>query len=357
MGASRTTTMTIAEVEDFAFRILRDNGLAAHQAGPIARAMAVTEAAGSQSHGLYRLIGYVGSIRSGRVNALAQPQFERIAGSFMRVDGDNGFAPAAHAVGVKALIDAAETNGIAALALTNCYHFSALWHDLDPIVSAGLACWAFTIGQCIVAPHGGTRRLMGTNPIAFGWPREDRRPFVFDFATSSVARGEIELMSRAGKTLPQGWGVDASGQPTLDPEAALAGALLPFGGYKGSALSMMVELLAGPMIGEPTSRQAAAFDNGDGGPPIGGELLIAMSPAVFNTGLAKNWQLQAEGFFADARTQPGIRLPSDRRHAARQRSEADGISVPNTLLDELRKLSLADDLRSVPAMKAGPEAI
>ena len=343
MVHSPTTMMTIAEVEDFAFRILRDNGLADHQAGPIARAMAVTEAAGSHSHGLYRLIGYVGSIRSGRVNVLARPRCERIASSFIRVDGDNGFAPAAHSIGLTALIEAAETNGIAALALTNCYHFSALWHDLDPIVAAGLACWAFTIGQCIVAPHGGTHRLMGTNPIAFGWPRKGQRPFVFDFATSVVARGEIELMSRAGKMLPQGWGIDASGEPTRDPQAALAGALLPFGGYKGSALAMMVELLAGPLIGEPTSRQAAALDNGDGGPPLGGELLIAMSPALFNSGLANDWQQQAENFFADARTQPGIRLPSDRRHAARQRSEEEGIGVPNALLDELRKLSPPDD--------------
>ena len=177
---------------------------------------------------------------AGRVSAGAQPRLERVAGSFLRVDGQNRFAPAAHAIGVPALIEAAKNNGIAALALTHCYHYSALWHDLDPIVDAGLACWALTVGQCIVAPHGGNRRLMGTNPIAFGWPRVGARSFVFDFATSAVARGEIELMGRAGKALPPGWGIDAAGQPTLDPAQALAGALLPFGGHKGSALSMMV---------------------------------------------------------------------------------------------------------------------
>jgi delta1-piperideine-2-carboxylate reductase len=331
--------MTIAEIEAFALQILRDNGLADYQAGPIARAMAVTEAAESRSHGIYRLIGYVGSIRSGRVSASATPRLHRIAGSFLRVDGDNGFAPAAHAMGASALIEAARSNGIAALALTNCYHFSALWHDLDPIVDAGLACWAFTLGQCIVAPHGGSRRLMGTNPIAFGWPRDGERSFIFDFATSAVARGEIELMSRAGKALPQGWGIDSKGEPTLDPNAALAGALLPFGGYKGSALSMMVELLAGPLIGEPTSREAAALDNGDGGPPFGGELLIAMSPKVLNAGLANDWHNSAEAFFTEARKQSGIRLPSDRRHNARQKSEQAGVHIPDALLRELRNLS------------------
>jgi delta1-piperideine-2-carboxylate reductase len=340
-AAPRTTVMSIAEVEALAMSILRANGLVLRQAGPIARAMAAAEASDCRSHGLYRLIGYVGSMRSGRVNAAAQPRLERVAGSFLRVDGDNGFAPAAHAAGVAALIDAAKHNGIAALALTNCYHYSALWHDLDPIVDAGLACWAFTVGQCIVAPHGGNHRLMGTNPIAFGWPRAGQRPFVFDFATSAVARGEIELMGRAGKALPPGWAIDAAGEPTLDPAKALAGALLPFGGHKGSALSMMVELIAGPLIGEPTSRAAAALDNGDGGPPLGGELLVAMSPDAFTSGLAHDWREQAESFFADAREQPGVRLPSDRRHVARQRSEQYGVGVPDALLKELAGLSPA----------------
>ena len=277
------------------------------------------------------------SIRSGRASAAAQPRLERVAGSFLRVDGDSGFAPAAHAVGVAALIEAATNNGIAALALTHCYHYSALWHDLDPIVDAGLACWAF-VGQCIVAPHGGNQRLMGTNPIAFGWPRAGQRPFVFNFATSAVACGEIELMGRAGKMLPPGWGIDAAGEPTLDPAQALAGALLPFGGYKGSALPMMVELIAGPLIGEPTSRAAAALDSGDGGPPLGGELLMAMSPDVFNSGLAHDWHEQAESFFAEARKQPGVRLPSDRRHEARRRSEQGGVEVSDALLQELARL-------------------
>ena len=339
MAAEASTVMSIGEVEAFAMRVLLANGLADHQAGPIARAMAASEASECRSHGLYRLIGYVGSIRSGRVSAAAQPRLERVAGSFLRVDGQNGFAPAAYAIGLPALIEAAKNNGIAALALTNCYHFSALWHDLDPIVDAGLACWAFTVGQCIVAPHGGSRRLMGTNPIAFGWPRVGARSFVFDFATSVVARGEIELMGRARKALPPGWGIDAAGEPTLDPAQALAGALLPFGGYKGSALSMMVELIAGPLIGEPTSRAAAALDNGDGGPPLGGELLIAMSPEVFTSGLTQDWHEQAESFFAQAREQPGVRLPSDRRHAARERSEKHGVGVPDARWQELAGLS------------------
>ena len=144
---------------------------------------------------------------------------------------------------------------------------------------------------------------------------------------------------RAGKAVPPGWAIDAAGEPTLNAAQALAGALLPFGGHKGSALSMMVELIAGPLIGEPTSWAAAALDNGDGGPPLGGELLIAMSPAVFTSGMTHDWREQAETFFAQAREQPGVRLPSDRRHEARRRSDRNGVAVPETLLMELAGLS------------------
>jgi delta1-piperideine-2-carboxylate reductase len=102
---------------------------------------------------------------------------------------------------------------------------------------------------------------------------------------------------------------------------------------------MMVELIAGPLIGEPTSRAAAALYNGDGGPPLGGELLIAISPEVFTSGLVHDSHEQAESFFAQAREQPGVRLPSDRRHAARQHSETYGVGVPDALLKELDGLS------------------
>src|SRR4029453_3401302 len=103
-------------------------------------------------------------------------------------------------------------------------------------------------------------------------------PFVFDQASSAGARGEIQLHLRDGKPLPPGWAIDAAGNQTTDPAAALAGAQLPFGGYKGAAIALMIELLAGALIGEVFSFEASASDTNDGGPPVGGELLIAIDP-------------------------------------------------------------------------------
>jgi len=130
-----------------------------------------------------------------------------------------------------------------------------------------------------VAPAGGTKPLLGTNPFAFGWPRPGENPYVFDFATSVAARGELELYRRADKPLPEGWAIDAEGNPTTDPEAALAGAMLPFGGHKGSAISTMIELLAGSMIGDFNSPEALEFLGTTTIAPRHGELIIAFDPA------------------------------------------------------------------------------
>ena len=126
------------------------------------------------------------------------------------------------------------------------------------LTDQGLAAMALCPSYAAVAPVGGTQALLGTNPFAFGWPRANGTPYVFDFATSVAARGEIELHRKAGKPLPEGWAIDAQGAPTTDPTAALDGALLPFGGHKGSAISTMIELLAGAMIGDVTSPEARA---------------------------------------------------------------------------------------------------
>lgn len=326
-------TLTLDDIRDLALSALRANGLTADQARAIADIVTRAEADACRSHGLYRIEGYVAGRQSGRVNAQARPQVRCIRSALLHVDGDGGLAPFAADVARPNLVAAAHECGIAAMAITNTHHFSALWADLEPLADAGLVAWCFVVGQCSVAPHGGTRPLMGTNPIGFCWPRPGRPPFIFDFATSAAARGEVELRRLAGEPIPEGWGIDADGLPTTDPGQALSGALLPFGGHKGSALSMMVELIASPLIGEMTSRQAAALAP-DSGPPAGGELFIAFDPAA----IAPGAPMAGEAFFGDAKAQPGLRLPSERRHAARLASRQAGVTVPCDLLARIRAL-------------------
>src|SRR5690606_32945026 len=129
-------------------------------------------------------------------------------------------------------------------------HSTALWPVVEEIAAHGLAALSMNPTHDWVAPAGGVAGALGTNPLAFARPRPDPPPYVFDFATSAGARAEIALHRQQGRALPPGWGLDAHGRPTTDPAAVLAGAMLPFGGHKGSALATMIELLAGPFIGD-----------------------------------------------------------------------------------------------------------
>lgn len=195
----------------------------------------------------------------------------------------------------------------------------------------GLAC---TPSHAWVAPAGGTRPLFGTNPIAFGWPRRDKPPFIVDMATSAAARGEIQLHQRAGKALPEGWGIDSQGRPTTDAAEVLNGAMLTFGGHKGSALAAMVELLAGPLIGDMTSAESLAWDNGAGGLPYGGELILALDPQRFLGAQAQEQLERAETLF-NAMQDQGARLPGERRFACRRQSERQGVAISRSLHDEI----------------------
>jgi LDH2 family malate/lactate/ureidoglycolate dehydrogenase len=187
-----------------------------------------------------------------------------------------------------------------------------------------------------VAPAGGKEPLLGTNPIAFGWPRPGPHPYVFDFATSVAARGEIELHRRAGTPIPEGWAMDRDGHPTTDPEAALAGAMLPFGGHKGSAISTMVELLAGAMLGEFMSKEALEFSGGTALLPRHGALVLALDPVRFAARSGRDPIAEGERLLTAISGQ-GARLPSQRRFAAREASLRDGIALSDAELAQLAR--------------------
>ncbi|WPE19227.1 hypothetical protein ShzoTeo12_03910 [Shinella zoogloeoides] len=160
--------LSLDRIRSITMLALTRNGFSDKQARAVADVVTRAEADGCQSHGLYRVPGYVAAVRSGRANGAAEPRVNMRAPGVIYVDGDRGFAPAAFEAARTALISAARQNGIAALACGNTHHFSALWADLEPLIAADLVAWCYVVGQCAVAPHGGVRRLLGTNPVAFG---------------------------------------------------------------------------------------------------------------------------------------------------------------------------------------------
>jgi LDH2 family malate/lactate/ureidoglycolate dehydrogenase len=329
-----TETLSLHEVTALAFRALRSAGASFEQAQAVAEVVTAAEADECHSHGVYRIPGYVAAMQA-VVDAQAAPRLLGGSPGIVRIDAGRGFAALAAKVGRPLLVEKTRANGVAALAISNCYHFSALWIDVEPLAELGLAAFACTIGQRRVAVSGGTRPLLGTNPVAFAWPRENAPPFIFDFATSVVARGEIELHARSHRELPTGWAIDRDGEPTTDAAEALAGALLPFGAHKGAALSMMVELLAGALIGGPPGADGTAPGDGDTGPRLGGEIIVAFDPLRIADHAAMP---RAEALFAEWQGPGGGRLPSTRRYAAREGSRRDGVRVSRSLLAEIKAL-------------------
>ncbi len=329
--------MTVDEVFALSLRVLSGAGLGPAHAEAVAQVITECERDECTSHGLYRLPGCVMTIRSGRLSLDAEPVIEDVSPAFLRASADRAYSLLAFERAAPLLAKKAKSVGVAALAINNCFHFSALWPEIERLTDQGVAALAVTPSHSWVAPAGGTRGLLGTNPIAFGWPRPGGHPYVFDFATSAIARGDLALHEIAGKPLPEGLGIDASGHPSTDPRAVQDGAMLTFGGHKGSALATMIELMAGPLIGDLTSRESMAFDAGDKLAPLHGELILAFDPAILGGADAVAHAARAEALFA-AFAEQDARLPSQRRYEARARSLADGVRVPQPLYDRIMDL-------------------
>ena len=148
-----------------------------------------------------------------------------------------------------------------------------------------------------------------------------------------MAMGDVRIAARDGLQVPPGTGLDADGNPSTDPAAIVKGVLLPFGGYKGSAIALMVELLAAGLTGEQFSYEARENDNRDGGPPRGGEMIIGMSPDII---AGPNWQDHVEAFMQKITGLQGVRLPGARRHKNRQNTGPRQINA--ALLDTIKGL-------------------
>ena len=286
---------------------------------------------------MFRIPGYVSTLASGWVDGQAVPVVEDVAAAFVRVDAGNGFAQPALAAARELLVSKARSAGIAVLAIRNSHHFAALWPDVEPFAEEGLVALSVVNSMTCVVPHGADRPLFGTNPIAFAAPQAQGQPIVFDLATSAIAHGDVQIAARKGERLPPGIGVDSLGQPTQDPRAILeGGALLPFGGHKGSALSMMVELLAAALTGGNFSFEFDWSGHPGAKTPWTGQLLIVIDPSK---AAGQSFAERSQELVRQMHAVGLKRLPGDRRHQQRERSQHAGIAIPAEQLQQLRALA------------------
>ena len=326
-------TLTLAEAESLVARALIRCRTSETNAICVARALVAAEADGLKGHGLSRTPSYAAQAKVGKVDGFAVPTVERPRPGAAAIDAAHGFAYPAIDAALAVLPAMAREAGVASAAIRRSHHCGAAGHPVERLAGQGLVALMFANTPAAIAPWGGAKAVFGTNPIAFACPLPGRPPLVVDLALSKVARGNILAAKQKGEKIPRGWALDAQGEPTTDPDAALAGTMLPLGDAKGTPLALMVELLAAGLTGANFAAEASSFLDAEGTPPGTGQLIIALDPAAFG-GSAEHFAT----LIASIEAQPGTRLPGSRRLAARRNAASDGLVLGDTLLTEIESL-------------------
>jgi len=336
--------------------LLRHEGMTPGASRLVADVICAAERDGCTSHGVFRVPGYLHALRSRQFDAAAIPAVSAHGSgdAVVMVDAAGGFGPPAFRAGEATFVDRVRKHGVAVCVLRRIRHFSALWWEVEELAAQGLVALAFVNSRAFVAHRpGGTRPVYGTNPMAFACPRgQGEHPIVFDQASSAMARGELQLLQLAGKTLPPGVAIDLHGDPTRDPTAALQGAQVPFGGHKGTCIALMVELLAGALTGSPLAVEAMQLQASEdthlppgGAPTENGEVIIAMDPTALGFGTLEAFASRVEILVHMVKQDPSaghLRLPSERRFKNRAETSGRGdlVDIPEALYHEIFKTTV-----------------
>jgi (2R)-3-sulfolactate dehydrogenase (NADP+) len=328
--------MSVAEIKELAHAALVAAGTSAQNAAPLARAVAAAERDGIASHGLLYVPVYAEHVRCGKVDGKAEPRMEHPRPATILVDAATGFAHPAIDLGFEALVPAAREYGIAALAIRNSYNCGVLGYHTERLAAEGIVGLGFTNAPASIAPAGGTKPVIGTNPFSLATPDgKGGASILIDQSASVVAKSEVMKRAREGQEIPVGWALDAEGNPTSNPDEALKGTMAPSGGYKGVGIGLLTEVMAAALAGATLGVDASPFSGTAGGPPMTGQFFIAIDPAATSGGAFAE---RMEGLVAAIADQPDARLPGSRRHAARKRADSDGIVVDAALVEKIRAL-------------------
>jgi len=332
--AEKMTCLTLPQVFRLSLDVLMGCGASEENAVPVARSIEQAEADGLRTIGLGYLPTYCEHLKCGKVDGRAEPLVEQTAPAAIRVDARHGFAHPAIVKGVERMREVVAENGICAMGVGNSYACGVLGHLVEPLAEDGLLAMVFANAPAIIAPWGGRTPVFGTNPMAVAIPCQGRPPVVIDQSSSVTAKVSIFERKEKGLPLEPGWALDREGNPTLDPDQALAGSMLPYGGYKGAGMALLVEIMAAGLTGANWSFDAPLFSNNEGGPPKTGQFFICLNPELYG-GSPFSQRLQV--LFDAMLDQPGTQLPSDERVSARRKSQIEGVVVDIPLLERLER--------------------
>ena len=315
-------------------------GLSEKDAELVGDALVSADLRGVESHGVMRVPVYVRRLRQGLINGRPAVRVVREQGAAVLMDGDNGMGQVVGAAAMEEAIRRARQYGVGVVGCRNSNHFGMAAYFAMQALPHGMIGVALSNAPATMPPWGGTASYLGTNPLAVAVPARGEPPIVLDMAMSVVARGKIILAAQQGVPIPPDWAIDERGRPTTDPLQALRGAVLPFGGPKGYALAVIVEVLAGVLTG-------AAFGPHVGGlyesssPQRLGHLVAAVHVESFlplDAFLGRIDQLVREIRAVPAAEGGRVYLPGEREWVTEQTRRREGIPLASSIVEELRVL-------------------
>jgi LDH2 family malate/lactate/ureidoglycolate dehydrogenase len=329
-GQQASGRFTPQDLEAFTTAALAALGAPAGTAGQVAASLVLSNLVGHDSHGIIRLVQYSGWVADGQIRPTAQPEISQRQQAIAVINGRWGFGQPTARLAVDVLSEIAQDSGVAAVTIRDCNHFGRLGEYVGALAEQGLTALAFCNGGPVVAPFGGAGRALGTNPFAWAAPGGPQGPLVVDFSTAGVAEGKLRLAAADGRPIAEGLIVDAAGHPSTNADDFYAGgALLPFGGHKGSGMSVMIELLGGLLSGMGTA-PTASYGGGSG------TVMLALRVGAFTD--AGSYAASAEQFrealvTAGRGAAPGpVLLPGEIEARTKEQRLRDGIPVSPAVL-------------------------
>ncbi|MFC4243175.1 Ldh family oxidoreductase [Gryllotalpicola reticulitermitis] len=326
-----------AQLRTIVVETLVGNGATPADAEKQARILIEGDLRDQHSHGVRRLPVLVERLRRGLIVSAEEPTAEWRSDAVAVIDGHRGFGPVAAGVAISSITEKAETTGIALAAVHNSNHVGMLAPYVEDIAATGQIGIAFTTSEALVHPWGGTRAMVGTNPIGIAVPTDDE-PLVVDLSTAAVSMGKVLDFAAAGRELPLGWAVDASGDATTDASAAAAGAISPFGGPKGYALGIALEVLVATLTGTALGTDVrGTLDTEE--VATKGDVFLAISPRAIGGAAVLPGLAAYLASVRDSGRMPGdVSIPGDRARATRRARLEGGIPLFPGLWDRVREL-------------------
>jgi ureidoglycolate dehydrogenase (NAD+) len=330
-----------ADLRAFCAQALEHAGMRPADAAVVADALIAADLRGVHSHGALRVGIYVDRLRAGSISPRAELTIVRDTGALVVADAQAGPGIAMAARAMDLAIARAQTYGIAAVSVRNSNHCGMLAYFAMRALPAGAVGVAATNGDSLVAPWGSRARFLGTNPFAVAVPARDEPPIVLDMATSVVAHARIKSAFDRGESIPAGWAVDAAGRPTTDASLAMAGALLPFGAFKGSGISIMIDLLAGLLPGGRSGPEIVPLYQRLDEPQGVGHLFMALHVPAFDSLEAFTHRVDELArrirALPPAEGAPRAFLPGEPEHLRAQEHAVRGIPLPSDSVAEIER--------------------